>query len=145
LPALTITLFVAQTVTFATGTPFSRCCAIANNPIALLLALIIGIIGCAATAAGVAMSEVCERSNDFAAIYLSPQARFAMLGIERLPAAVFMPDNGLYESLDIIDLVTFKETIPSRFSSVFGFSRIERLYQSFEHLLMNFKTAFRSI
>jgi hypothetical protein len=104
---LLVLIYIFQTVAFSTRTCCSRCCVLANNPIGLLIALIIGGVGIAATACGVAIAEVCHHSEDFASIYLSSNVAFSILGLEDLQPAAFAENGGLYNALGLGHLFRF--------------------------------------
>jgi hypothetical protein len=105
---LLIIFWIIQTTVFATRTAFARCCAVAHNPVGLVLAVVLGVTGIAATSAGVAAFEVCEHAADLASRYLSESPVFPVLGLDPLVPSVFAsPDGSLYDLLGLGDRLAF--------------------------------------
>jgi hypothetical protein len=106
--ALAIVLFVLQTMTFSMQNGFSRCFVVANNPISLVVAAAVGLVGVIATTVGVAMWRVCDEPDRFSAVYLSSKAQFQGIGLEPISRLAFSnPDENLYGTLHLGRFLNF--------------------------------------
>ena len=139
---LLVIFYICQTVALCMTNSYSRCFVIANQPISMIISLVIGIIGIVTTSISCSISDLCLESTEFASNFYSGKPDYKSLGFSTIDKELVFnsESNNLYYLLNISDIVNFGKTNSEirnklediNLPNITTFS--ERLYQSNQEL-----------
>lgn len=128
--ALLVIFYIFETIAVFSRNSFSRCCAIASQPISFIIAIVIGVVGVVCTAIACSVSDVCVDSASFASEFYTRKVAYIKTGLPRInPTDIFdSTDKQLYQSLRINTKISFHSFVgnlpPLKFENIGNFEHL---------------------
>lgn len=108
---LLVIFYVFQTITFSMNNSFSRCFVVANQPISMIISLVIGIIGVISTSISCSISDLCLDSTEFATNFYFGKNEYRNLGLPKSNHELIFnsEDRYLYNVINISNIANFSQ------------------------------------